>query len=87
MPESAPRNDLEALIFAAQKRQASRFCWARNLEGDAEVYVRTLETIDKKDPGKVNRREVQRALNENFGIKLSVGSVQGHFRGDCSCVR
>ena len=77
--------DLIARATAGQK--PINKCWATTLEGDARLFVETLEELEAQNPGTVNRNQTRLILDEQFGIVLSRETVRNHFIRNCRCGR
>jgi hypothetical protein len=81
--------DVQALIKRASDRGKTTICWFAKQEpgGLIDQYMTALEAIEAETPGKVNRSEVHRTLNNELGGAINSGTVSRHIRGECHCGR
>lgn len=78
---------LENLLAQATGREHGHKCWATYAQGDAKRFIEALEELEKTQPGKVNRAEVSKILQTEFGINVSRETVRNHLVGLCRCGR
>ena len=79
--------DIQALAERATGRGRANICWFAKQEAGSHIdeYMSALEVIETHEPGKVNKQEVHRTLNNELGGLISMGTVARHIRGECNC--
>jgi len=74
--------DINDLVARSLGRKQNKGCPFPYMEGDTAAYVAALEQYDYDE---LNKQDIHKILNEEFGVVAPIKRVYAHFNPDTSC--